>query len=185
MKGSPLSPQPPAPFTPAPAAAPPFDPAYESGTAAAQAQYGNTLAGIQYQEGRARQQYGFDDPSNPFNLAAMLQRNYQQGQRGTSTSMAARGQLYSGALQRNLDEGTFGYNRSYDALRRQYDDLMQGYQFQRTQADVDREAAVAGYQADRTGRWQEALPPDPGPPSQGLQVLPRGPYRPRRRGRRV
>lgn len=44
------------------------------------------------------------DVTNPFSRAALLKRSYQQATAGNTNSMAARGQLYSGALQRAQNE---------------------------------------------------------------------------------
>jgi hypothetical protein len=148
--------------------APPIDPIYTEQLGLNQRGLDQTLADIGFQRGQIGQTYGFTeqgtlDISNPYNQAALLQKSYQQGQRGTTNSMAGRGQLYSGAHQRNLDEGTFQYGRSYDALRRQatnaYGQLTRAEQDARSgfgQGNLD---ALS----DSLGRAQGQRPVDPGP----------------------
>jgi hypothetical protein len=81
---------------------------------------------IQYDEGRVKQEYGFDDVSNPFSRAALLQRSFQERQRGTTNTLAARGQLYSGAIQNQRALDQRGYDQAYDSTKRSYDDALQG-----------------------------------------------------------
>lgn len=117
----------------------PLDPTYISDIGGLKRTYDTTIAGLQYQQGQVQQDYGFDDTSNPFNRAAMLQRSYQQSQTGGINRMAAAGQLYSGAAQRGQDEGTYNYNRSYSDLRRSYDQAQHDITQRRA------EAATAAY----------------------------------------
>lgn len=98
------------------------------------------------------------DPSNPFSKAQLLMRQYSQAKSGTKTSMAAQGQLYSGALQTALDELGFqeqgamdsnlkGFNRYLDSLVQGRRDA--GLQAERANADVDWDALVAAINAGR------------------------------------
>ena len=140
-----------------------FDPVYQNSVASANLGYDQTLAANAYQRNRVKQTYGFDDPSDPFNRAAMLQKAYQQRTSGTTNSFAASGQLYSGATQRNLDQGRTDYDQSYSGLRRQYEDELQGL----TQADL---AAGVARDRDRNEAMGESIrnqppPEDPGGPS--------------------
>lgn len=95
------------------------------------------------------------DPNNPFSRASLLQRQYDQAKRGTTTSMAASGQLYSGALQRQQDELGFqnaqrqdanrvDYAQVLSALRRQLRDASLGRT--RANTEVDYSALVAAIQ---------------------------------------
>lgn len=56
------------------------------------------------------------DADNPFSQAALLKRRYDQQQTGTQNSMAARGQLYSGALQNQKTSNELGYQGNSDAI---------------------------------------------------------------------
>ena len=78
----------------------------------------NSEAEVTAQEANVRQEYGFDDVSNPFNRAAMLQRSYVQSQ--TRQMNSAGNQLYSGAYQNATNESRFQYDKSHDTLRRDY-----------------------------------------------------------------
>jgi hypothetical protein len=135
----------------------PIDPTYTGQVGAINLNYDQTMAGIGYEQTMLGQESGFNaqgglDPSNPYSVAANLQRRYQQGQRGTTNSMAAAGQLYSGAHGRNLAEGTYQYNRSYDSARR---DAQRGYLSlaqQGQQATYQRDSSLNDANADRLGR---------------------------------
>jgi hypothetical protein len=59
---------------------------------------------------------GFDT-SNPYSRAALLQRSYDQTKQGNTTSYAARGQLYSGALGNAQNAAQTNFNTSSDQLR--------------------------------------------------------------------
>lgn len=67
------------------------------------------------------------DVTNPFSRAALLKRSYQQHQAGNTNSMAARGQLYSGALQNAQNETTRQNLQGQDALTKQAGDTIGGY----------------------------------------------------------
>lgn len=56
------------------------------------------------------------DVSNPFSKAALLKRSFQQTQRGNTNSYAARGQLYSGALQNAQNDAAFNNLQGQDSL---------------------------------------------------------------------
>lgn len=56
------------------------------------------------------------DVSNPNSRAALLKRTYQQATRGNTNSYAARGQLYSGALQNAQNETGFQNQRANNQL---------------------------------------------------------------------
>lgn len=166
-KPAPAAPPAPAPLTPQPL---PVDPIYTNDVGWLNTNYDQTIAGVGFDRTQLGQTYGFDqygnlDPSNPYSVAANLQRRYQQGQSGTTNSMASQGQLYSGALQGNLDEGTFQYSRSYDDARRQ---AMTGYQRlteREQQAGFDKNRGIGEADSDRLLRLdpQDVVPPSPAP----------------------
>lgn len=122
-----------APGVSAPAApgaqARPVDPFLEAAQGSANRQLSTTLQGLQYQRGQLGSEFGlgvtpqgtvFDDPSNPYSRAAALQLAHDRSVQGTTTSMAAQGQLYSGATQnaQNENQRVTGQNR--DSLIRQF-----------------------------------------------------------------
>lgn len=81
---------------------PPFDPAFEASKLGAtwNVQTGDAEAG--YQTGRTAYSTGYNadgsrNASNPYSQAQLLQDNFHRSQTGTNNSMAAAGQLYSGA----------------------------------------------------------------------------------------
>ena len=122
---------------PPPIAAPPVqpqDPVSEAKKSNLTRSYNDTSAAIDYDEGRVKREYGFDDASNPFSRARLLQQSFENRQRATTNTLAARGQLYSGALvnQKAIDQR--GYDTSYDQLRTGYQDALQSILQRRTQA---------------------------------------------------
>jgi hypothetical protein len=144
----------------------PVDPIYTGQVGSINLNYDQTIAGIGYEQTLFGQEMGFDaagnlDPSNPYSVAMNLQRRYQQGQRGTTNSMASQGQLYSGAHQRNLDEGTYQYGRSYDSARRDAQRGYLGFDQRRQQATFQRDTGLGQADAERLGRLdpQDAVPP--------------------------
>lgn len=68
-----------------------------------------------YDTGNLGFDYGYNpdgsiNTANPYSRAALYQLNYEHQQAGTTNSLAARGQLHSGAIQnqRNLDASNYG-----------------------------------------------------------------------------
>lgn len=77
-----------------------------------------------------RTQYGFDlsgnyDPSNPFSQATLLRQAYQNRLKYNTNSMAAQGQLYSGALQARQGQAHDTFNRGEHDLRTAYNNALQ------------------------------------------------------------
>lgn len=86
-----------------------------------------------YQTGNLGFDYGYNpdgsiNSANPYSRAALYQLGYENQQRGTTNSLAARGQLYSGALlnQRGLDAS--GYAQAEAANRLGYQRSLHGIQ---------------------------------------------------------
>lgn len=109
----------------------PTDSIYVAETSTNRKNWADELGNITYERGAVAADTGFGlegnlDLSNPYNRASMLQRAFQQSQRGQVTAGAGAGQLYSGATQRGLDEGTHRYQRDYDAQRRAALGMYQG-----------------------------------------------------------
>lgn len=99
---------------------PPLDPAFQAQQAAANLniQFGN--AWDQYQTGQIENQYGLGlDTSNPYSRAKLLEESYTRSRRGTTNSLAAQGQLYSGAMQTAQDENLRNYSIGKDTLSRE------------------------------------------------------------------
>lgn len=122
----------PTPAGPAPQAGPqalPVDPLYDAAAGSANRGLSTTLAGLQYQRGQLGSTYGlgqdasgnvFDDVSNPYSRAAVMKKTYDDRKLGTTTGMAAQGQLYSGALQNAQNENARQNDMGRDSLIRQF-----------------------------------------------------------------
>ncbi len=107
----------------------PVDPGYDAATGAASYNLQTALQAAQYQRGQLGQTYGlgirpdgsvFDDVSNPYSRAAEQQKAYDRARRGSTNSMAARGQLYAGSLQNAQNENANVAGRNRDALIRDF-----------------------------------------------------------------
>lgn len=149
-----------------PAAPPPMpgaehDSEYNNDLAAAQAAWEQATARIGLGESRLAWDtgYGADgkvDLSNPYSQAMMLQRYKLQNARGIQSSMASRGQLYSGARSRAQDENNFQYERGSSDLQTA---AQRGYQdFGLARQDAASARTDAGYAADanQAERWRNA-----------------------------
>lgn len=154
---------PPAPYTPQP-----YAPYMQ-----AESVYNRDMPSIDAQERQGyeslQRSYGYDasggyghgdkiDPTNPFSRASLLRKSYQQSQRGTGVSMAARGQLYSGALQSALQHGTQGFNAADNAQKLEYGAQRNQIGQNALSARNQLRDYLAGAQAD-AAQYQAANPP--------------------------
>lgn len=158
-----------------------MDPIYDAQLGSANRNLATTVAGLDQQRGQLGQVYGlgvgpggnvFDDPSNPFSRAAALATAYKQAQSGTTNRMAARGQLYSGALQNAQNENATQNARARDSMIRQFLSDVQ-------QIDQAKLGAQNAYLDATTGAGAESVArglanrPDPasvpGPPPAALK----------------
>ncbi len=140
----------------------PYDPIYSNTMTNLGSTRDQSLARLTLQEGQAKRAYGFDDPSNPYSRSKLLEQSYFENRAGIGTSMASRGQLYSGALTNAQTANTGQYNQDVGLLRDEYNTLLSGYGQDRldVQAEYQRGGRTAGSQA-----LQDALdnpPQDPG-----------------------
>jgi hypothetical protein len=143
----------------------PIDPTYDATVAGLNRNYDISQGDLGYQETALRQQAGFDDLSNPYSQARLLEQSYHQNQNRTTNSMASQGQLYSGALQTGLDYGTGQYNQNLDKARRSYQDQLHALSVQRQQAGADKATGLGMAGADRLTRAQQTPAEDPAPQS--------------------
>lgn len=93
----------------------PVDPVYTNQLGINQQSHDKGIAALEGQKTSTLSDYGYSgqfdptthqlvagslrvDPNNPYSKAAQLQRSYDNAKRGTTNGLAARGQLYSGAM---------------------------------------------------------------------------------------
>lgn len=150
----------------------PPDPIYQSDVGLAGYGYQNNLAGINYDRTDLAQTTGFNaegglDPTNPFSIAANITRRYQQQQAGTTNSMAAAGQLYSGALNRARGEDYYQYQRSYDSARRSASRGFQDLKEREGSAYFNYATGLNQANSDRLGRLDpnDTVPSTPAQPA--------------------
>lgn len=87
---------------------------------------------------------------NPFSVAAMAKRAYDQRTSGNQIQYANRGQLYSGALKNQQDATTFGYGQQDDAARKGLSAALSSLIAKKLGADNSRKAAYTDAAATRT-----------------------------------
>lgn len=134
------------------------------GTANRDRDFANT--DLSLREQRARQDYGFDDMSNPYSRAAQLQRSYQNAQRGTTNSYAAAGQLYAGSLNnaRNID--SYNFNKAWSEEQMAYQRELADIATARAQAEREAQEAII---AANAGALEDALSQAPDPSASPAQ----------------
>lgn len=84
------------------------------------------------------------DPSDPFSKMSLLQQSYEQSKAGSTNSLAARGQLFSGALghQRTIDHTNA--SGAFDTLMKSFQDIVNG-------ANQSNTGAISNYGTGATG----------------------------------
>lgn len=145
----------------APSPAPlPWDSNYENTIDAINLTKTNSLAGLANEETGVKQQYGFDDLSDPFSRLKQMQLRFSQQKDATTNGMAAAGQLYSGALANQQDADQHNYDVDYDQTRRDYQSALDGIAQRRTAAtdQATNDAGTADYNRTMTAL---ANRPDP------------------------
>jgi hypothetical protein len=146
----------------APGAPSPFDPQYDASVAGLGVRRDDALADIAYDEGELKQEFGFDDPSNPFSRARLLQRSYDEQKNRTTNSYASMGQLYSGAVQNARSSDTHNYDVAHDSLRRDYDRALEAFRRGKRDANRGYDEGVVGAAGERLDRQLGQPVEDPG-----------------------
>lgn len=166
-----------APAVPAAPAAPqyslsnlPVDATYDQQVAALQRQRDNTLAALTQQRTSSLSNYGFTegpngtlafDPNNPFSQAALLKKNYDTNRRSTGQTLAAGGQMYSGAFQNAQDLINRNQLQSEDSLSKQVLNFLMRNTSAATEARTGYETAAGQAYGDRLSRFQSNPNYDP------------------------
>lgn len=118
----------------------------------------NTNANVS--EARLRNEYGFDDASNPYSRANLLQRQYQQARNQTTNSYAAAGQLYSGAVNNARDLDAHNFNEAWNRQKTAYLQGLEDINLGRAQAQRTADEGIIGAQAQAL---EDALQTTPDP----------------------
>lgn len=146
----------------------PFNAEYDTTVSGAARNRDIALQNNAYERQMAQQNYGFDNPAaNPYSRASLLQRSFDQFNKGTVNSAAASGQLYSGATQNDLDAGMFDFGQQYNALQSDYQGVLRDLVNKDLAANVDYNDTVQGAEAKRLadalaqGIDPNAAPDDP------------------------
>lgn len=153
----------------------PSDSGLEQQYSAYDQQAQNATAGYRQQAGDLLRDYGYTadpnnpysfggvDPNNPFSKAALLKQSFDRAKAGNTNSYAARGQLYSGALQRMQDKNLTDYQQGENTLL----NSLRGNLGALSNAEAGVGAQLAGQKANAYQAFldrQIALrPPDPVP----------------------
>lgn len=138
---------------PAQPAAMPVDPNAELQRIGAGRNVALSNAEAAYQTGQASTSYGYKldpatgkyvvDASNPYSEAMRLQDTYKSNQLGTNNSMAAAGQLYSGARLNQQGINDRQYAQADYGLRQGFANTLHGIQFGQGQTYAANAGAVS------------------------------------------
>lgn len=106
---------------------PMLDPSYAAAYSGIQNANQHAQANYDYQGHSIGQQYGYDSGGglissgadlNPYAVAAVMKRNYDNSVRGTNNSYAAQGQLYAGSLKNAQASNDYNYGLQSDQTQR-------------------------------------------------------------------
>lgn len=152
--------KPDAPAAAPPAAAPvapytgtPWSSAEELSNAGADAKYNAALLNLGYKRQAYQQEYGLDPgyndyKANPYSRAALLEQTYRRANRASGNSLAAMGQLYSGASQNAETYNRENNAQERNALESTYRKALQGVNEEEAGALATREEEKAA------ARWK-------------------------------
>lgn len=155
----PVGSTPPPVTPPAPAGAPlPFDPIYEGQVGINTTSFNNTNVGLDQEQSGAVRSYGLDDPSDPFSRAALLKQVWQQRGRASGNSLAARGQLYSGAYQNAQNANALGQEQGLDSLRKGQNAVLANIAARRASARTGRDQGNLDAFSAAIGRASQVRP---------------------------
>lgn len=127
----------------------PLDPYYDAEMTGLEGTHTTTVAGLDqsrsYALGTAGYSASYDDkgnvsaltydPNNPYSQAAVARKRYQEQKSGTTNSMAARGQLYSGALINAQNTNDTNFARGEDARQKSLGNFIAQNTIAHTRAD--------------------------------------------------
>lgn len=136
-----------APTPSAPAQAPkpapaPYDNQYEQTRATLTQNRDVALANVSADRTQTAQNYGFnfdgtENTTDPYSRLATLRADFEKIKRGSGTGYAARGQLYAGSYQNQVNSDQEGHNRGYDALRKDFTSQANALRDRETQIQSD------------------------------------------------
>lgn len=114
----------PTPSTPAPGPAP-WDTQYESTLAALNKRRDSSLTNLAANRTAMQKAYGYnldgsENTADPYSRLSTLRADYEKIKRGSSVGYAARGQLYTGAYQNQVNSNQEAQNRALDSLRKDW-----------------------------------------------------------------
>lgn len=140
----------------------PVDAAYQAQMAALARQRDAQIAGLGQQRQTGLLQYGYvQDPttgaisfdaSNPLSQAALMKLNFDRAHTGNTNSLAARGQLYSGALQNAQNETTRQQGVAEDQQIKALQAFLAKIDAGKAQANTDYELGAGSALGDSVGR---------------------------------
>jgi hypothetical protein len=119
-----------------------------------------TLTGLQNQQNQLEQAYGFNDTSNPFARARLLEQSFHQAQAGTQNSYASQGQLYAGSLSNALGQNRNNFEQNLNSEISKYQGSLSDLAQKRLEAQT---GYTTGVEEAKAKALQDALaePPDP------------------------
>jgi hypothetical protein len=112
--------------------------------------YNDEMAQLGQQDFAVRSDFGFDQEfaNNPLTRANLLKKSYDQARTGAVNSMAARGQLYSGATSNQLSYADSDYNETRDREMKEYQGLRNEISQSKLGAARTRDESIAAAHAE-------------------------------------
>lgn len=153
---------------------PEFDKPYYDRLARADERYTGDITQLEGDEAHVKYDFGIDDPTNPFSRVAGLKKAFLQRAKGTTNSLAAGGQLYSGTHQRAQEGVRLDEAEANQRLNDDYRRTLDGIAAARLKLQHGKEDEYTNAFEDFLGRAPEADVPledaagDPAP-NQGSQ----------------
>lgn len=159
-KGAGATPAAPAAGIPASAVSPLNDAGYNANVNSTTREFNDTNLVLGNKEYGVKEQYGFDPQfaANPYTRANLLKRAADTRFRSTGNTMAARGQLYSGATSRARSADEFTAGAETDEARRSYNEALASIQAEKMAAQRARDTGMDTAYLAMIERAQEAEP---------------------------
>lgn len=131
------------------------DAGYNAAVSGAERDYGDTISGLDAKQYATQASFGFDPQfaANPYTRANLLTSAYNRSFNNTGNTYAARGQLYSGALDRARGFDANTYQQGLYGLRGEYDQQLAGLESDRLGAERERAGKKDSAYADMLERY--------------------------------
>jgi hypothetical protein len=146
--------------SPLPPVGTPNDALYNTDVAGINRGYADATTGLDAQKFQTRSTFGLDPEfaNNPYTRANLLTSAYNRSFNQTGNSYAAKGQLYSGALDRGRAFDANSFQQGQHDLRNEYSQQLAGIEADRLSAERDKAGGLDKAYAEMLQRFYEKEP---------------------------